>query len=137
MNYWLAKSEPESYSWAQLVKDGKTAWTGVRNFQARNNLRAMKKGDAVFFYHSVTDKAVVGVAKVVKEAYTDATAEEGDWACVDLAPFKALAQPVTLAAVKGDKVLSGSLLVKQSRISVVPLTEPQAKRFLELAATKL
>lgn len=137
MNYWLAKSEPESYSWSQLVKDGKTAWTGVRNFQARNNLRAMKKGDAVFFYHSVTDKQVVGVAKVVKEAYADATAEEGDWSCVDLAPLKALGQPVTLAAVKKDKVLSASLLVKQSRISVVPLTEAQAGRFLELAATRL
>jgi predicted RNA-binding protein with PUA-like domain len=137
MNYWLAKSEPESYSWAQLVKDGKTAWTGVRNFQARNNLRAMKKGDVVLFYHSVTDKAVVGLAKVMKEAYADATAEEGDWSCVDIAPLKALAQPVTLEAVKKDKVLSGSLLVKQSRISVIPLTEEQAKRFLELAQTKL
>lgn len=137
MNYWLVKSEPESYSWAQLVKDGKTAWTGVRNFQARNNLRTMKKGDAVFFYHSVTDKQVVGVGKVVKEAYADATAEEGDWSCVDLSPLKPLTQPVTLAAVKKDKVLNGSLLVKQSRISVIPLTEEQAKRFLELAATKL
>ncbi len=137
MNYWLAKSEPESYSWAQFVKDGKTAWTGVRNFQARNNLRAMKKGDAVFFYHSVTDKQVVGVAKVVKEAYPDATAEEGDWSCVDLAPLKVLTQAVTLEAVKNDKVLKETLLVKQSRISVVPLTEPQAKRFLELAQTKL
>lgn len=137
MNYWLAKSEPESYSWSQLVKDGKTAWTGVRNFQARNNLRAMKKGDAVFFYHSVTDKQVVGVAKVVREAYADATAEEGDWSCVDLTPLKALVHPVTLAVVKKDKVLSASLLVKQSRISVVPLTEAQAGRFLELAATRL
>lgn len=137
MNYWLAKSEPEAYSWTQLVKDGKAAWTGVRNFQARNNLRAMKKGDAVFFYHSVTGKEVVGIAKVVKEAYADTTAEEGDWSCVDLAPLKALAQTVTLEAVKKDKVLSESLLVKQSRISVIPLTEPQAKRFLELAQTKL
>lgn len=137
MNYWLAKSEPEAYSWTQFVKDGKAAWTGVRNFQARNNLRAMKKGDAVFFYHSVTDKAVVGVAKVVKEAYPDATAEEGDWSCVDLVPLKALAQSVTLETVKKDMVLSETLLVKQSRISVVPLTAPQGKRFLELAGTKL
>lgn len=137
MNYWLAKSEPESYSWAQLVKDGKTAWTGVRNFQARNNLRAMKQGDVVFFYHSVTDKQVVGIAKVVQEAYADATAAEGDWSCVDLAPLKPLVQPVSLAAVKNDKVLRESLLVKQSRISVVPLTEAQGKRFLELAATRL
>ncbi len=137
MNYWLAKSEPEAYSWAQLVKDRKTAWTGVRNFQARNNLRAMKKGDVVFFYHSVTDKAVVGVAKVVKEFYPDATAEEGDWSCVDLAPLKALAQPVTLETIKADKVLKDLPLVKQSRLSVTPLTEAQAQRLLELAGTRL
>jgi predicted RNA-binding protein with PUA-like domain len=137
MNYWLAKSEPEAYAWAQLVKDGRTAWTGVRNFQARNNLRAMKKGDAVFFYHSVTDKQVVGVAKVVKEFYPDATATEGDWSCVDLAPAKALAQPVPLETIKADKILKEMLLVRQSRLSVTPLTEPQAKRLLELAATKL
>lgn len=137
MNYWLAKSEPEAYSWAQLVKDGKTVWTGVRNFQARNNLRAMKKGDVVFFYHSVTDKQVVGVAKVVQEFYPDATAEEGDWSCVDIAPVKPLAQPVTLEAIKADKVLKDMPLVKQSRLSVTPLTEAQAKRLLQLAQTKL
>ena len=84
MNYWLAKSEPEAYSWEQLVKDGRTAWTGVRNFQARNTLRAMKKGDIVFFYHSGETKEVVGTATVVKEAYADPTAKEGDWSCVDL-----------------------------------------------------
>lgn len=137
MNYWLTKSEPEAYSWSQLVKDGKTAWTGVRNFQARNNLRAMKKGDAVFFYHSVTDKQVVGVAKVVKEAYSDATAEEGDWSCVDIAPVKAVTEPVTLETIKADKVLKEMLLVRQSRLSVTPLTEGQAKRLLELGETKL
>ena len=98
MNYWMVKSEPEAYSWQQLVKDGKTVWTGVRNYQARNNLRAMKKGDAVFFYHSVTDKQVVGLARVVKEAYADATAEEGDWSCVDLAPATA-----TVSAVRGAR----------------------------------
>ncbi len=137
MNYWLAKSEPEAYSWAQLVKDRKTAWTGVRNFQARNNLRAMKKGDAVFFYHSVTDKQVVGVAKVVKEFYPDAPATEGDWSCVDLAPLKALAQPVPLETIKADQVLNTMLLVKHSRLSVMPVTESQAKRLLELAGTHL
>ena len=84
MNYWLVKSEPAAYSWTQFLSDKKAAWTGVRNFQARNNLRAMKKGDAVFFYHSVTDKQVVGLARVAKEFYPDATAEEGDWSCVDL-----------------------------------------------------
>ena len=93
-NYWLVKSEPEAYSWTTFVKDGKAAWTGVRNFQARNNLRAMKKGDAVAFYHSVTDKQVVGLAKVDKEAYPDATAKEGDWFCVDLIPARPLTQLV-------------------------------------------
>ncbi len=101
MNYWLVKSEPEAYSWAQLVKDGKTAWTGVRNFQARLNLRAMKKSDLVFFYHSVSEKQVVGLARVAKEFYPDATATEGDWSCVDLEPVKPLKNPVTLAADQG------------------------------------
>lgn len=133
MNYWLAKSEPEAYSWAQFVKDGKTAWTGVRNFQARNNLRAMKKGDPVFFYHSVSDKQVVGLARVAKEFYPDATAEEGDWSCVDLEPVKPLKNPVTLETIKADAVLKEMPLVRQSRLSVTPLTKPQAERLLKLA----
>jgi predicted RNA-binding protein with PUA-like domain len=133
MNYWLVKSEPEAYSWSQFLKDKKTAWTGVRNFAARLNLRAMKKGDAVFFYHSVTGKEVVGLAKVVKENYPDATAEEGDWSCVDLAPDKTLKTPVTLEAIKADKILREMILVKQSRLSVSPLTAEQAERLLELA----
>lgn len=137
MNYWLAKSEPEAYAWTQLVQDGRTAWTGVRNFQARNNLRTMQRGDRVFFYHSVTEKQVVGVAKVVKEAYADPTAEEGDWSCVDLAPVQALAQPVTLAAIKADKILQDLPLVKQSRLSVTPVTAAQATRLLELGVTRL
>lgn len=132
-NYWLVKSEPEAYSWDTFVKDGRTAWTGVRNFQARNNLRAMKKGDVVAFYHSVTDKQVVGLAKVDKEAYPDATAKEGDWSCVDFVPAKPLKQPVTLAAIKADKTLSEMALLKQSRLSVTPLTEPQFERLLKLA----
>jgi predicted RNA-binding protein with PUA-like domain len=134
MNHWLVKSEPEAYSWSQLLKDKQTAWTGVRNFQARNNLRAMKKGDAVFFYHSVTDKQVVGLARVAKEFYPDATAKEGDWSCVDLVPEKSLAQPVTLETIKTDKILSTLPLVKQSRLSVTPLTKAQAERLLKLAA---
>ena len=134
MNYWLVKSEPEAYSWLQLLKDGKTAWTGVRNFQARNHLRAMKKGDAVFFYHSVSDKQVVGLARVAKEFYPDATAEEGDWSCVDLVPEKTLAKPVTLETIKADKILAAMPLVKQSRLSVSPLTQEQAGRLLKLAA---
>ena len=133
MEYWLVKSEPEAYAWAQLVKDGKTAWTGVRNFQARNNLRAMKKGDAVFFYHSVSDKQIVGLARVAKEFYPDATAEEGDWSCVDLEPVKPLKNPVSLETIKTDSVLKEMPLVKQSRLSVTPLTKAQAERLLKLA----
>ena len=133
MNYWIVKSEPEAYSWQQLVKDGQTAWTGVRNYQARNNLRAMKKGDHVFFYHSGEGKEVVGLTRVLKEAYADPTAEDGDWSCVDLASVKPLAKPITLAAAKADKTLKEMLLVRHSRISVTPVTKEQADRLLELA----
>jgi len=137
MNHWLVKSEPAAYAWAQLVKDGQTAWTGVRNFQARNNLRAMKKGDLVFFYHSVTEKQIVGVAKVHKEFYPDATADEGDWSCVDLAPVKPLAKPVSLDMIKADKILGDLPLVKQSRLSVTPVNAAQFARVLQLAETKI
>ncbi len=135
-NYWLAKSEPDAYSWDDLMKDGKTAWTGVRNFQARNNLRAMKKGEFVLFYHSVCDKQVVGIAKVDKEFYPDPTAEEGDWSVVDLKPHKPLKNFVTLEQIKADAILKDMPLVRQSRLSVTPLTEAQFKRLLELADTK-
>ena len=137
MNYWLVKSEPESYSWTKFVQDGKTAWTGVRNFQARNNLRAMKKGDCVLFYHSVTDKQVVGLAKVINEAYADTTATEGDWSCVDLGPVKALKIPVVLETIKADRILKEMALVKNSRISVTPVSEEQFRRVAELSNTKL
>ena len=137
MNYWLVKSEPAAYSWEQFVKDGGTAWTGVRNFTARLNLRAMKRGDLVCFYHSVTGKEVVGLAKVTKEAYPDATAKEGDWSCVDLAPVKPLAKPVPLDVIKTDKTLAGIPLVRQSRLSVSPLTQEQFARVLALGETKL
>lgn len=136
MNYWLVKSEPETYAWAQLVKDGKTAWTGVRNFQARNHLRAMRAGDAVLFYHSGETKEIVGLAKVVRAAYADPTAEEGDWSCVDLAAGKALAKPVTLATVKADALLKEMVLLKNSRLSVQPVTEKQFNRVLQLAGAK-
>ena len=136
MNYWLVKSEPESYSWAQFVKDGRTAWTGVRNYQARIHLRAMKTGDRVLFYHSNEGKNVVGIAKVVKAAYPDSTAAEGDWVCVDLAPVTPLAKPVGLDIVKTDSRLQEMVLVKNSRLSVQPVTEKQFNRILELAATK-
>lgn len=136
MNYWLVKSEPAAYAWDQFVRDGGTAWTGVRNFTARLNLRAMKRGDLVCFYHSVTGKEVVGVAKVTKEAYPDATADEGDWSCVDLAPVKPLPKPVTLEVIKADAVLNGIPLVRQSRLSVSALTKEQFTRLLALGGTK-
>ena len=136
-NYWLVKQEPEAYSWDDFVKEGGTAWTGVRNFQARNNLRAMKKGDLVFFYHSVSDKKVVGIAKVVREHYPDKTAEEGDWSAVDLAPAKALKKPVELEVIKKDPILKNMPLIKQSRLSTMGLTGEQAHRILELAETKI
>ena len=136
MNYWLAKSEPEAYSWPQLVKDGKTAWTGVRNFAARNNLRAMKKDDLVLFYHSGEEKSVVGLARVEKEAYPDPTADEGDWSCVDLVPVKGVKTPVTLSQIKGDKILKEMVLVRQSRLSVSPANKAQFDRLMELAGTK-
>ncbi|HEY2082979.1 MAG TPA: EVE domain-containing protein [Verrucomicrobiae bacterium] len=133
MNYWLVKQEPESYSWADFVKDGKTAWTGVRNFAARLNLRAMKKGDRVFYYHSNTGKEIVGLAHVVKEAYPDPTATEGDWSSVDLAPEKPLKKPVGLDGMKTDKILKEMKLVKQSRLSVSPVTKEQFDRIVELS----
>jgi predicted RNA-binding protein with PUA-like domain len=136
MNCWLVKSEPEAYSWAQFVKDKKTVWTGVRNFAARKNIRAMKKGDAVLFYHSGEEKSVAGLGRVVKEFYPDATADEGDWSCVDIAPEKALAKPVTLAQIKADKILKEMVMARQSRLSVSPVTEAQFERLLNLAETK-
>ena len=137
MNYWLVKSEPETYSWAQFVKDGKTAWTGVRNFAARLNLRAMKSGDRVFFYHSGVEKSVVGLGRVVKEFYPDPTAEEGDWSCVDLAVEKVLARPVTLAQIKADRIFKEMVLAKQSRLSVSPVTGTQFNQLLRLSQTSL
>ena len=132
-NYWLVKQEPGAYSWGKFVKEGGSAWTGVRNFQARNNLRAMKLGDPVFFYHSVSEKQVVGVARVVKEAYPDPTATEGDWSCVDLVPDKSLKKPVSLAALKSDKILKEMKLVKQSRLSVSRVSKEQFDRILKLS----
>jgi len=129
---WLVKSEPESYSWSNFVADGGTAWTGVRNFQARIHLRAMRRGDLVLFYHSVSDKQVVGLARVTREAHPDPTADEGDWSCVDLAPVKPLAQAVTLAQIKADPLLRDLPLLKQSRLSVMPLTAAQFERLLKL-----
>jgi predicted RNA-binding protein with PUA-like domain len=136
MNYWLVKSEPETYSWSNLLKDGKTAWTGVRNFAARNHLRAMAAGDPVLFYHSGEAKSVVGLARVVRTAYPDPTADDGDWSAVDLAPLKALAQPVTLSAVKADVILREMKLATLSRLSVSPVTRAQFEQLLKQAETK-
>lgn len=121
MNYWLVKQEPSSYPWEQFVKDGRTAWTGVRNFQARNHLRSMAAGDLVLYYHSVTGKAVVGIAKVEKAAYADSTATEGDWSCVDLVPVQRLCRPVDLEEIKSLPGLQNIGLLRQSRLSVMPL----------------
>jgi predicted RNA-binding protein with PUA-like domain len=135
--YWLVKSEPSTYSFAQFTKDKKTIWDGVRNFEARNNLRAMKNGDLVLFYHSGEGKDVVGVAKVMGEAYPEKTKDEGEWSAVDLAPVKALAQPVTLATIKADAKLKDFALIRRSRLSVVPATKAEFERVLELGKTKL
>jgi len=132
-NYWLVKSEPDAYSWDDLVADGKTSWTGVRNFTARNNLRSMRVGDEVLFYHSVTDKAVVGIAKVVRDAYPDPTAKEGDWTTVDLAPIKPLRSPVTLDQIKARRRLKNISVARQSRLSVHALTAVEFREILALA----
>jgi len=133
MNYWLVKQEPESYPFSKLVSDKQTAWTGVRNFQARNNLRAMKKGDTLLYYHSVTEKSAVGIAKVVKEAYPDPTAKEGDWVCVDVAAEKELKRPVSLDEIKKEPALKDMVLVKNSRLSVQPLTASEFKAILKMS----
>ena len=132
-NFWLVKQEPSAYSWADFVADGKTSWTGVRNYTARNNLRAMRKGDSVLFYHSVTDKAVVGIAKVIREAYPDSTATEGDWSAVDLTPEKALRRPVTLDEIKRNPRLKGIALLRLSRLSVQPLSNVEFQEILRMA----
>jgi predicted RNA-binding protein with PUA-like domain len=120
-NFWLVKQEPSSYSWSDFVAEGQTSWTGVRNYTARNNLRKMRKGDEVLFYHSGEEKAVVGMAKVTRPAYPDPTATEGDWNAVNLAPIKSLRRPVTLRQIKSDPRLKRIQLVRQSRLSVMPM----------------
>jgi len=136
-NYWLVKSEPDKYPFEKLVADRRTAWDGVRNFEARNHLRAMQPGDLALYYHSNEGKQIVGLAKVLRAAYPDTTAEDGDWSAVDLGPVKALAVPVTLATIRDDAKLSEMLLVRRSRLSVVPVTAAEFKRVLELGKTKL
>jgi predicted RNA-binding protein with PUA-like domain len=131
--FWLVKQEPSKYTWDDFVADGTTYWDGVRNYQARNNLRQMKKGDRVFFYRSVEEPAVVGESSVVKEAYPDPTAKEGDWSVVDLKAGKKLKNPVSLAAIKKSKKLKNIALIKQSRLSVMPLTKAEYEIILEMS----
>ncbi|MCO6496202.1 MAG: EVE domain-containing protein [Chitinophagaceae bacterium] len=133
MNYWLMKSEPFVYSYDQLVKDKQTFWDGVRNYQARNNLRAMKKGDLAFFYHSNEGLAIVGIVKIVKEAYPDPTAEGDTWSVVDIKPVKRLKNPVTLAMIKDTKSLAKMQLVTNSRLSVQKVEEKEWNTILDMA----
>ncbi|MXV51440.1 EVE domain-containing protein [Pedobacter sp. HMF7647] len=133
MNYWLVKSEPFKYSWEKFNKEGRTFWDGVRNYQARNNLRDMKEGDLVLFYHSNEGKAVVGIAKVVKESYQDPTTDDKNWVVVDLSPVESLKRPVTLEEIKADERLKDISLVRQGRLSVMPLKANEFDRIIELA----
>ena len=125
MNYWLMKSEPGAYSWDDLVKDKRTHWDGVRNFQARNNLKAMKEGDLALYYHSVNEKCVVGIARIVKEYYQDPTTDDERWVVVDIIPEKKLKNPVTLAQIKSDGRLDNMVLVRSSRLSVQPVRKEE------------
>ena len=133
---WLVKTEPKTYSWDDLVRDGSTRWDGVRNALARNHLAAMQQGDLVLVYHSGDDKAVVGIAKVTRTAYPDPTADDPRWVAVDLAALRPLAEPVTLATVKSEAKLKGMMLVRQGRLSVSPVAEAEFERILALAKTK-
>ena len=132
--YWLVKSEPETYAWDDLVRDRRTDWTGVRNYAARLHLKAMRSGDQVLFYHSGESKSLIGVAKVTKSAFPDATADEDGWVAVELGPVKPLASPVTLAQIKGDATLKAMELVRQSRLSVSPVRPAEFARVLRLGA---
>lgn len=131
MKYWMVKSEPEAYSFDDLVNDGKTDWTGVRNFQARNNLREMRVGDKVLYYHSVSEKSVVGLAEVSKENFTDSTDEK--WIAVEIKPVEKFARPVTLEQIKAEKSLEDIALIKQSRLSVLPLSKEEFEIIIDLS----
>lgn len=132
MNYWLVKSEPSVYSWDQLVKDKKATWDGVRNFAARNHMKAMKKGDQVLFYHSNEGLAIVGITEVAKEFYQDPTTDDTNWVVVDLKPVKALPNPVTLAAMKADKAFENMALIRIGRLSVSPVSDTEYKKILKM-----
>ena len=136
MAHWLVKSEPSVYGWEQFVKDGKTVWDGIRNYAARNHLKAMKKGDEVFFYHSNEGLEIVGIAKVIKEAYQDPSTDEEAWVVVDLKPVKKLKKPVTLQQMKADKRLLQMALIRIGRLSVQPVTDDEWKVIMEMAGEK-
>ena len=137
MNYWLVKSEPFKYSWEQFEKDKQTFWDGVRNYAARNNLRAMNKGDLVFWYHSNEGMEIIGIAKVTKEAYQDPTTEETAWVVVDLKPVKKLKKPIALAQIKSDKRLANMDLVRLGRLSVQTVKEAEWNLILSISETKI
>lgn len=134
MNHWLVKSEPFKYSWEKFNEDGRTFWDGVRNYQARNNLKAMQEGDLVLFYHSNEGKHVVGIAKVVREFYQDPTTEDPNWVVVDLAPVEALKTPVTLEQIKAEESLKDISLVRQGRLSVMPMKAEEFDKILEMGS---
>ncbi len=136
MNFWLVKSEPDAFSWDQQVQNGVEPWSGVRNHMARNNLRAMRKGDRAFFYHSNTGKEIVGVVQVVREAYPDPTAAAGDWVCVDMKALYPVKKPVTLAEMKADPALEGFALLRLSRLSVAPVSPEHWKHICGLAGVR-
>ena len=135
MAYWLMKSEPGAYSWGDLVRDGKTYWNGVRNYQASNNMKAMKRGDRAFFYHSVNEKQIVGIAEVVKEYYPDHTDKTGRFGMVDVKPVTPMTQPVTLAQIKAEPKLADLALIRQSRLSVMPIGESQWRLICKMGGT--
>ena len=137
MNFWLVKQEPTRYSWDQFVKDKKTYWDGVRNYQARNNLKAMKKGDMILFYHSVSDKKIMGIARVVKEYYPDPTTKDDRWVVVDLQVVKNFKNPVSLIEIKAEPRLNEIALIRQSRLSVIPLNKTEFKILLNMGDTNL
>jgi len=137
MNFWLVKQEPSKYSWEQFCEDKVTYWDGVRNYQARNNLKEMKKGDLVFFYHSVVGKEIKGIAKIAREFYPDPTSDNPAWVVVDLKAVKAMKRPVTLEQIKANASLKNIALIKQSRLSVMPITASEFKTLLKLGQTTI
>jgi predicted RNA-binding protein with PUA-like domain len=132
MKHWLIKTEPGTYAWRDMCHDGKTFWDGVRNFQARNNIRAMRRGDRALFYHSVSEKRILGVVRIVSEPYPDPTARDGDWSAVDVEPEFAFQRPVTLAEIKSERTLRSMALLKQSRLSVQPVKKSEFDRVVAL-----